>query len=605
MQERPNWRNAESDDDESDNPGYGSYKPERPALPPPERPAAPARAPLEGMIWRQNEDLWKSFSPEGSKDKDDDDDDDEEKEKEEPKQPVVAKDKPDSSHEAGAVVQEASGEDAEDEDTAKGEQPDSNVFVYPEEAVPAVLESAKNNAEDEDSDDNATHKSTTFSAKDDAVTPPAARPPATPAAAPYNPAHGYAATPAAEVAGPVTVPEASAPEYYQPSQPTAEAVPPALQGYYEQEAAQPPAIPPELQINQPPLPPIGPPSERAAYAQPPERPADQYAYNPGMYPPQNANEYTPVQSAVNAPAERAPVQVDNHRHGEPLAVAVGLGLVAEHIGRKRGDRKQQKQIDRFAEETRQQQENAAAHYQRTQEQQRTFTAEQQRQAAEMQRMRTAQERFAASPAAPYALENAPSTVQAPQRFEAAAANAPRPLGPIERQPGQQQGPEGQQQTPKTPEQPFEPTPEGMPIKPQQHVERSAWHNIVVDKHGHEVTNAIQYGQEFHRQREHEMLQDRVSGNPTGGGGGGAAAGGGIAGQQQDQPVLPSPFQYPQSTLPSGMTSPALPPGHPSHIDPQHQLPAASKKEVTSNIANPWFWLMLALVIAAFFTAALI
>lgn len=561
MQEKPNWRNAESDDDdESDNPGRGSFKPEQPAPIRLERPQAPIHVPLsEGLIWHQNKDLWEGFNPEGSEDTDDDEEDDDEEE--DSQQPVVAKkDRADAGHEVDNAAQETSAEGAivaEDEDAAaKDEQQNSNVFVYPEEAVSAApVESARSEKED-------------------------------------------------EAATPLTVSETGAPEYFQQPQPVAEAVPPAPRGYYEQEAAQSPIIPPELQINQPPLPPIGPPSERAGYAQPPERPVDQYTYNPGIYPPQNV-EYAPVQTAMNTPAERAPVPIDNHRHGEPLAAAVGLGLVAEHIGRKRGDRKQQKQIDRFAEETRQQQENAAAYYQRTQEQQRALTAEQQRQVAEMQRMRTAQERFAANPVAPYALENAPSTVHAPQRFEA-AANAPRPLGPIERQPGQQRGAEGQQRVPKMPEQPFEPTPEGMPVKPQQHVESSAWHNIVVDKHGHEVNDAIAYGQEFHRQREHEMLQDRVSSNPSsGGGGGGAAGGGGIASQQQGQPVLPAPYQYPQNTLPSGMTAPALPPGHPSHADPQHQLPSASKKEVTSNIANPWFWLMLALVIAAFFTAALI
>lgn len=584
MQERPNWRTSESDDDESDTPGYGSYRSEKPAPRNIERPPNPvAHAPLEGMIWRQNEELWKKSQPEGSKDKDDDDDEEEEEERQEDhKQPVVAK--KDTAAEAGQETDSADREaSGEDEDTTKDDQQDSNVFVYPEEVMPSA---ATETAESDDTDGDVTKRQASdTSARDDAALPltPSSR--TKPAVAPYSSSthtHIASETP------------------YQPYQPVVEAVPPALRDYYEQQAAPPPTIPSELQMNQPPLPPIGPPGETAGYAQPPEHPTYQYGYNPGMYPPQNANEYAPVQATANTPVERRPVPIDNHRHGEPLAVAVGLGLVAEHIGRKRGDRKQQKQIDRFAEETREQQENATAHYQRTQEQQRALTTEQQRQVAEMQRMRTAQERFAANPVAPYALENASSTVQAPQHFELVTANTSRPLGVIERPLQQpQQGLESSPQAPKAPE-PFEPTPEGMSIKPQQHVESSAWHNIVVDKHGHEVTNAIHYGQEFHRQREHEMLQDRVSSNPSAG-----SAGMGAAAGQQDQPVLPSPFQYPQSTLPSGMTSPALPPGHPSRVDPQHQLTGAPKKQVASNIANPWFWLMLALVIAAFFTAALI
>jgi hypothetical protein len=157
------------------------------------------------------------------------------------------------------------------------------------------------------------------------------------------------------------------------------------------------------------------------------------------------------------------------------------------------------------------------------------------------------------------------------------------------------------QAAKTPELPFEPNAEEMlAIQPQQHVEHSAWHNIVVDKHGHEVTDAIHYGQEFHRQREHEALQDRLGSNPSGPGGGAGGASG-----QQGQPALPQQYQYQQGTLPSGMTTPTLSPGHSSQADPQHQLPTTSKKQTASNVANPWFWLMLALVIAAFFTAALI
>ena len=60
--------------------------------------------------------------------------------------------------------------------------------------------------------------------------------------------------------------------------------------------------------------------------------------------------------------------------------------------------------------------------------------------------------------------------------------------------------------------------------------------------------------------------------------------------------------YP-GALPSGMTNPTLQQGQPTHVDPQHQLEASNQP--TTNMTNPWFWIMLLLIIAAFFTAALV
>ncbi|MEK7153630.1 MAG: hypothetical protein AAB834_06780, partial [Patescibacteria group bacterium] len=158
----------------------------------------------------------------------------------------------------------------------------------------------------------------------------------------------------------------------------------------------------------------------------------------------------------------------------------------------------------------------------------------------------------------------------------------------------QQRPEAQSPTPapnpeQSPAEAFEP----YALRPHQHVEHSAWHNIVVDERGREVTGAINYGEGFQRERQQEVLRDRM-------GDGGVT--GGVAGQQS-QYTAGQGSPYP-GALPSGMTTPALPQGSPTHADPQHQL-EASKRQAASNMTNPWFWIMLLLIIAAFFTAALV
>jgi hypothetical protein len=544
-QERPTWREADDDDDKSDGSGYGSSKPVRPTpsyAPQPRPVEQPPAVPMEGIIaWRrqdQDQDLWgKSEKTKGHEDDNDDDDEDEPEDK--PSQ-TVAPAAPASAVKKAEESREVAVEGIEDDPDAAllaPEQSDDNVFVYPEEASPAKGQ------EEETSYPNA---------------------PVEAAAAPA-PAHS-----------------AEVPPYYRsaPNPAEAAAAYPQNPDDYERAAAQPPA------------PPNNPPPETAVYAQPPEQQRYGYAYNPAMHPPQPTTEYAPVQQAPNVPVERVPA--DNHRHGEPLAAAVGIGLVAEHFWNRGKHKGHQKQVEHLAQQGVQQQREASSYHMRASEQQRSLTAEQQRQAAEMQRLREAQERQFAVPTSPYVLEQAPTPqYQQPRTFE------PVPGGPA------RTSPEGLphqrlERVPQVPVQHPEQHPDEIAIeapelKPQQHVEHSAWHNIVVDKHGHEVHDAIRYGQEFYRQREHEMLQDRVSGSPAG------TAGGAAAGQQHGQPVLPPMYQ--QGTLPSGMTSPTLPPGHPTHIDPQHQLPAAPSKQ--SSGISPWFWVMLALIVAAFFTAALI
>ena len=138
--------------------------------------------------------------------------------------------------------------------------------------------------------------------------------------------------------------------------------------------------------------------------------------------------------------------------------------------------------------------------------------------------------------------------------------------------------------------------EPIALKPSQHVEHSAWHNIVVDEHGHEVAGAIEYGEGFKRERQQEMRrQDQLQSIPVP--------------APIFVPIAPATDQYgrPLQTngLPSGMTQPTLPSGQPTHIDPQHQLAEPRKQQPTTGLNPVWIWIMALLILAAFLTAAFV
>ena len=686
LQEKPYWQKEDDDNDSEPDTrpashGYGPYgeppRVERSAPEPiPEvRHHIPA-APLEGVIsWRQNEDAIQRTKSERSHEDDDDDDDEDETPATHATtlRPAAKPTEQPAEHHEGAVAEHPTEITEATESVADELTPHTEHTLVAEQAhdVPASAvaeaqarqEKAPDDDEDEAEDTDSTPPPHTAKRSEstpatpmhpweavrsavpqsleetgaDAAayqdiphyqTPSSTAPPRFQAAPTERPAPQ--AEPAATFETPV--PAMAQPEA-QPGENPAEAEP-VYAGYSDVDIP-PPHVGVTEAADYRPTPPLPPMEVGDVPPPPPDQTSFQYGQTPGMYPPTYAQQ--PAGAAAAPRIEQAPV--DNHRHGEPLAVAVGLGLVAEHIGRKRADTRQQNQIDRFTEQSTQYQQENNAQQTRMQEQQRRFANEQQRQTEEMQRMhqqqQSQQERYAAA-ATPYNLEYAPEPTreqtantqpvspnaqpQAARQAEAAPAGNPlhRQYGG-ERMPYQQQ-PKQQEAAPLTPGQPgnAERQPDQQVAEqqeylnevqqqPKQHVEQSAWHRIVTE-HGHEVQGAVQYGQEFHRQREHELLTDKSTANPTDAAGAGAQGGAGAPlGQFPGQPMPGTPYQHPTQpgALPSGMTNPTLPPGHPTHIDPQHQLPAAPQKQVASNIANPWFWIMLILIVAAFFTAALV
>ncbi|HEY5667803.1 MAG TPA: hypothetical protein VIR03_01425, partial [Candidatus Saccharimonadales bacterium] len=262
-------------------------------------------------------------------------------------------------------------------------------------------------------------------------------------------------------------------------------------------------------------------------------------------------------------------------------------------------------MDRMEARQTQLQESIAVDNRLLQERQRQFAAEQQRQTAELQGIHAVQEY---APAAPLAAESQPlprpfntapsgleqsQAITTPGGFSAHGQERSQPQQARPEIPGPNpiQGAEGQ---------PMEMPDVRVNARPDQHVEHSAWHNIVVDEHGHEVAGAIRYGEGFQRERQQEIIPDRIAASGSVPAGNGSADSSGmIAAGSPMQDQYGNPLH--PGVLPGGTTHQSLPQG--VHADTNHRLPASAKQP--SSLTNPWFWVMLALIVVAFFTAALV
>lgn len=172
------------------------------------------------------------------------------------------------------------------------------------------------------------------------------------------------------------------------------------------------------------------------------------------------------------------------------------------------------------------------------------------------------------------------------------------------------------------------------LQPDQHVEQDAWRRYVVDKHGHEVQDAMAYGHEYEQERAAERLSgpmaDTVATPAT------------QATQQpadQSTPKLPprdygtsgaGAFHYPPSgastpttptsqplsaqqpayddLLDNGQIPPShsLPTGLPTHQSPQHLLPPDHHENpFIAIITSPWTLLIVSLMLLAYFVASFI
>jgi hypothetical protein len=428
-----------------------------------------------------------------------------------------------------------------------------------------------------------------------------------PVAAPPEPAQTaeYAASipePAPVVAETFAPPE---PETYGPEHPTmmlqptpeeAVAVQPAEQTF-EPAEYQTTSLPAEYAASQQPL---VPEAEAANPGGPhiPFNPFEHPAFGGGE-PPEEPPRFAPAAS-VPAPAfgrfEKAttlqPTPVERRVSSlESKVNRMGYGMLGllgavgiEHFVAKGRDHKLEGKLEKWRKKTGQQQEQQQVQQEAASHQLET------NQATIQQETRTMRERLASFQQAPEAPTYArPITpAEAPAAFSApfAAEQRPNPtvVAPEARltspiiQPEQSQAAEAVDQFG-----------EPLKIKPNQHIEQSAWHNIVVDKRGREVEGAITYGQGFQQERQQENLRDNIA-------------------TPQQTTILPTVPMHgavdPNIGLPSGLTTPTLSTGQPTYQPPQYQLPTNTPPDHKPAVSTPWFWVMIVLIFAAFFIALL-
>jgi hypothetical protein len=290
-----------------------------------------------------------------------------------------------------------------------------------------------------------------------------------------------------------------------------------------------------------------------------------------------------------------------HRSAEAgLAAGVamlGLGLIAEHVVAKRRDKKQQKQINTLHKDVKtqgQQLQQEQLSHQQTRHNLDRLRAE---------RATASAATFAGSEAARHhATEQQSHTLSRPEH---AVATAPAGHKPEQvRQPNQ---------APRTEENAGERT-EAVEDGVQALEEgarrvRESWYDAVVDREGHVVEGAINYGQGMQQERRSEQLRDRTadtpvqpSGNATQAQGMATSASASVQpSQHQGMYQLPT---YNSPALLSGMTTASLPPGHPTREDAQHLLAPPKSAVATTVLKNPWLWAFVGLLLVAFFVASL-
>jgi hypothetical protein len=238
--------------------------------------------------------------------------------------------------------------------------------------------------------------------------------------------------------------------------------------------------------------------------------------------------------------------------------------------------------------------------------QEVFAGEQRRQREALEDMQVAQERAAARPLAMPELS--------PSGAATGLAAEQRPLPPVVVAPevrpvGQQSAPERAPMVAPTIAEEMQ----QLQTQEQEAVREAgdAWRRYYVDKHGNEIVTATPHGEQYYKERQQEIIRDRTNDKtPTASSQAynNAASQPGLAGAVHMAYGSDSSAPYGQPSqqpgLPSGMTTPSLPTGQPAPVDSSHQLEEPKQKsQILSNLTNPWFWLMLALLAAGYFMAS--
>lgn len=389
--------------------------------------------------------------------------------------------------------------------------------------------------------------------------------------------------PPAPIQAPVSVPAHQVPEAVNWQPPATEHTFPSMEGHLDDPL---PDHQPANYENVPPIPPPPGAVEQGSFNEPPEPPkppASKYSYAPMPYSQQQTMYNTAPPSPATVPHETAQVIPDTVRAVDRPARAL---TALEYLLRKRADRKLEKRVNTRIDAVDKKHEAAAVASQfKLQAEQRQQNTEirnlQTTPTTEQQAIPTFSREFPPVPNAPYQSGevrfSAPAApVSQEQVFSRPnATGSLPPIQPIEALAGAQVA-VGQQ--------------EAMPQPDSgEHLRQTAWHTYA-EKNGRVVNEAVTYGREFQKEQSAEAPPSATS--------------------QQYAGAPPTSYQQPYSQSygrsgmsPSGMTTPTLATGQPTHVDPQHQLPPTAKKTFTA--PGPLFWVMFAALLIAFFAAALI
>jgi len=346
----------------------------------------------------------------------------------------------------------------------------------------------------------------------------------------------------------------------------------------------------------------------------------------------------PVSSEHIAPAAPTPEKEKNNNGLWFVAGAITGWVVKQHLANKRIERIQQANERQVAQQNERMQTMAAEQrntqyqlqhnegqlqQQRFQEAAREAQSHQAVQRAEaatqqardqLQQQRFGQpqaaERFSATPRT-FETPLTAATPLAERPFAANTATAPRPVEAPRIVPEQPQTVEQAQLAAQ------ELVAKAYELQDGQHVEIAAGggHAAVMDKYGHLVNNAIEYGDEFKAQQRQEQAKGNVfdtSGSSSrragaGGGGGAGAAGAGVA----QGPVQANPYAAAGNGIVTGLGSGQIGPDHdlpagtPTSAERQRLLPSKKENPVVATIASPWLWAAIIVLLLAFFTAAFI
>jgi hypothetical protein len=225
-------------------------------------------------------------------------------------------------------------------------------------------------------------------------------------------------------------------------------------------------------------------------------------------------------------------------------------------------------------------------------------------------MREAQQRRTAPAAPEHAAPNQPLQAPAERLTPAAPSDALRPAAGMygAEAARQQSAVEDHEEAARRAVEEARKAEEAAASDPHRRVEQDAWRRYVVDDQGHEIKNIIQYGEEYKHEREQEVLTDRSAiGTSRARAAQPENQGTSMGGMSMPMPSQQSSRAQSQHSLGSGQAPPdhSLPAGMPTPADWQHQLPEKHRSSVVAALTSPWLFLMLSLILLAYFIASLL